>query len=663
MRFKALFLILPVLSIISCVATAQGEIKNLLVLENKYIKVFISSGLEETGRFAVDVALGDPLRADDDGKPLIYGHPKPWTSFTTIRINGQNYVFGRPTKKPAGAGLPGGELIAGPVLDGNRLLTQCQYGQVLVDQVLDIARSPSTGAPDTARIIYRFTNQGTEPVEVGVRTLIDTMLGSNDGAPFRIGEMEVTSDLSLSKGQYPDFWQAFDSLTNPSVIAQGSLKGDGITQPDRIIYTNWGKPASKPWDFPLEPGRDFMRLGEDELDSAVVMYWDPRKLGPGEQFEVVIYYGLGGISFAPGNTFLGISAPAEVQYNIGVPRSYSLILYLEHRGEAKAKNIKVKLSLPKGLETAKGSKAEIYLDELSPGITKQFAWEIKPNGAFQGNTTFEIKVTGDGLESNQVKRGIKIIGPPLLEMTMTPPELKIVDHNLEPNPIILPVKIKNVGQSTAYGMKAAIRPETGIKLADGERNEKYLSELAPDGEVIVNWQVNPLAGAEKGEFKVAISGDNIKGITFPNEFSIPALGVKAGFRDPGLLNPSQVLNCDFYAFNLIKAKKFTLNIKYNPSQLRLIYVSRGTFLVEDGDLAYWSSGQINNDTGRADLIYGIRNTPYTGEETVLARLNFLVIGTGTGKIEVDNLTIIDSEEREIPFELSNLEYKIGEDGK
>ncbi len=662
MKFKALIIISAALLFLSCIVAAEGEVENLLVLENKYIKIFINSGAEDTGRFAVDVASGDPLRADDDGKPLIYGHPKPWTSYTTIRINGHNYIFGRATKRRAGSGVPGGELISGPVLKDNQLSTQCQYGQVLADQILDITRSPSTGALDTARIIYRFTNQGSDPVEIGVRTLMDTMLGSNDGAPFRIGETEITSDLSLNKNQYPDFWQAFDSLEKPSVIAQGSLKGEGITQPDQIIFTNWGKPAAKPWDFSLEPGRDFIRLGEDELDSAVVMYWNPRKLGPGEQFEIVTYYGLGGISFAPGNTFLGISAPAEVQYNIGESRNYSVILYLEHHGEAKAKNIKVKLSLPQGLETAKG-KSEIRLEELSPGITKQFVWEIKPNGAFQGDTAFEINVTGDGLESNKVKRGIKIIGPPLLEVAATFPELKIINNRLEPNPIVLPVKIKNVGQSTAYGMKAVFNPGNGIQLASGERKEKYLSELAPNSEVTVNWQIEPITGAAKGEYKVIISGANTKQMTFPGGFLIPVPTVKVGFTDPGTLRPGQVFNCDLYALNLMGAKKFSVDVKYNPEQLRLVYISRGTFLVEDGDLAYWSSGQMDNAAGVVKQIYGIRETPFNGEETVLARLNFLVIGNGTGRIEAENLVMINSDEAEIAFGLNKVEYQIEGDGK
>ncbi len=661
-NFKAIIIILSLLLYFCYHVAAGNEVTDLLMLENKYIKVFINSGPEETGRFAVDVAEGDPLRADDDRKPLIYGHPKPWTSYTTIRINGQNYVFGRATKKSSGAGIPGGEIIFGPALNGNQLLTQCQYGQIMADQILDIARSPSTGAPDTARIIYRFTNQGSEPVEIGVRTLLDTMLGTNDGAPFRIGETEIISDLSLNKDQYPDFWQAFDSLSKPSVIAQGSLKGEGITQPDKVIFTNWGKPAAKPWDFQLEPGRDFTRLGEDELDSAVAMYWNPRKLNPGEEYEVVIYYGLGGISFAPGNTFLGISAPAEVQYNIGSSRNYSVILYLEHRGEAKAKNVKVKLSLPKGLETTTG-KPEIHLNELTPGITKQFVWEIKPNGSFQGNTAFEIKVIGDGLESNQVKRDIKIIGPPLLEVTTIYPELKIVNHRLEPNPFVLPVKIKNVGQAKAYGIKALFNPGAGIQLASGERIEKYLAELAPNSEATVNWQISPLEGATKGDFQVAISGSNIKQLTFSGEFLVPALAVKIGFTNPGTLRPGQVFNCDLYALNLMGAKKFTLDVKYNPEQLRLVYISRGTFLVEGQDLAYWSNGQIDHGSGQAKLIYGIRDTAFNGDETVLARLNFVVIGGGTGQIEAENLVIIDSGEGQIQFELDSIEYKIEGDGK
>ena len=35
----------------------------------------------------------------DDNQLLIYGRPTPWTSYTTIKIDGKNYIFGGPSKK------------------------------------------------------------------------------------------------------------------------------------------------------------------------------------------------------------------------------------------------------------------------------------------------------------------------------------------------------------------------------------------------------------------------------------------------------------------------------------------------------------------------------------------------------------------------------------
>jgi len=425
---------------------------DLLSLENKYIKVFINNSGEETGRFAVDVTGGDPARSDDDNKPLIYGHPKPWTSFTTLRIAGINYVFGKASNKRSGNGLAGGAIIEPPQIADDRLTMKCKYGAVEVEQLLDIARSPSTGALDTARIRYVIRNTGDASVEVGLRTLLDTMVGDNDGAPFRIGAKAVTTDYSVTDKESPDFWQAFDSLAKPAVIAQGTLKGGDVTTPDRLIFTNWGKAADNPWDIPIEAGADFTRLGEDELDSAVAMYWNPRILKPGEQSGITVYYGLGGITFATGKTFLGITAPAEVQYSINGTRSYTVMMYLEHRGEAKAENVKINLVLPKGLECSSG-KTVITLPELIPGVTKQFSWEIKPNGLAQGDTSFQIKVGGEHLESNLVTRKIKIVGPPELSTAIDLPILKVMDNHWSPNPAELTVKIKNTGESATSDLK------------------------------------------------------------------------------------------------------------------------------------------------------------------------------------------------------------------
>ncbi len=631
----------------------------LLSLENKYIKIYINNSTEETGRFAVDVTKGDPNRPDDDGKPLIYGHPKPWTSFTTIRINGRNFVFGKATTKRSGASVSGGIIVEPPALAANQLTMKCRYDSVNVSQILDLARSPSTGALDTARIKYIVRNEGSTPVDVGVRMLLDTMVGDNDGAPFRSGDKEITYEDSSEGKDAPDFWQAFDSLAKPAVIAQGTLRGGDITTPDQIIYTNWGKAADSPWDFSLQPGTSFLRMGEDEFDSAVVMYWMPRKINPGEVFEIIAYFGLGGVTFSPGKTFLGISAPAEVRYNSTNPANFSIVMYMEHRGEAKAKNARINLILPEGLECVSGS-PQIHLPELMPGVMRQFSWEIKPNGLYQGNTAFQIKVTGEGLEANQVSRKIRIIGPPVLKATLAVPALKVVANRFDPYPVPVTIHLKNLGETETSSLKAVFSGESGVQLVEGEPAEKFTANLAGGDQTKLTWQLEPIGGFKTGKFKITISCDGVAPLVIPGELVIPALPTKLVFSIPEKLELKQIFTLDLLAYNLKDIQQFDLNIKYNSQQLKLIHVSRGTFLVEGNTLSQWWSGSIDNYTGLVKDIRGIRIQPFSDEKTVLLSLNFRVIGTGAGQVEVNNLKITDSHGNQIPCSLAPAVYQIEE---
>ncbi|MGI6559224.1 MAG: hypothetical protein ACOX20_09935 [Limnochordia bacterium] len=82
-----------------------------------------------------------------------------------------------------------------------------------------------------------------------MRVVLDTMLGANDGAPFRVEEAEVLTDRLYRAAQMPAFWQAFDSLSDPRVMAQGTLKGGDVTVPDLAFFTNWGSLADSPVGF------------------------------------------------------------------------------------------------------------------------------------------------------------------------------------------------------------------------------------------------------------------------------------------------------------------------------------------------------------------------------------------------------------------------------
>lgn len=662
MRLKySLWLLIMMLLLLT--GTVFGETDGLLSISNKYIRIFINNSAEETGRFAIDVATGDPNRTDDDQKPLIYGHPKPWTSFTTLRINDQNYVFGKATGKRPGKKLPGGEIITPPQANENQITMKCQYGAVTAEQVLELTKSPTTGAMDTARIKYVLHNTGSVPAKIGLRTVFDTLVGDNDGAPFRVGKNEITTETALDQKELPDFWQAFDSLNKPSVIAQGTLKGGDVTTPDRLIFTNWGKAADNPWDISVDPGATFIRAGEDELDSAVVMLWSPQEIPAGGTRIITMYYGLGGVTFAPGNTFLGISAPADVQYLGTETRSYTIVMYMEHRGEAKAKDVTVNLDLPAGLALVSGE-AQVKLAELDPGVTKQVAWEIKPDGLYAGDTSFQIRVGGEGLEANKVIRKINIAGLVSLGGTLSMPKLKVVANEWEPDPLPVKLKLRNLDALMACDLKAVFNAGSGLELAPGELVDKVLFDLDSAKETSVTWMVKPQPQTEKGSFKITVTGANTVPLEIPGEIAFPNLVPNLTFSDSGPLKTGQIFYLDLEAYNLAEVQEFSLDLQYDPTKLRLVYISRGTFGVEaDGQLSSWSSGKLCATEGKVALISGKRNSPINWARTTMARLNFVATGSGETTVNLTNIVLKDAKGNSVSYQFTPIKYQITEEKK
>ena len=104
----------------------------------------------------------------------------------------------------------------------------------------------------------------------------------------------------------------------------------------------------------------------------------------------------------------------------------------------------------------------------------------------------------------------------------------------------------------------------------------------------------------------------------------------------------------------------SFDLKYDPSQLSLVYTSRGTFFVENEQLSQWSGGQDEGQTGIVKHIYGIRSQAFNGPKTVLARFNFIILGKGSGEIKIENLKILDSKGQELPCEYTPKKYQIEE---
>ena len=176
-----------------------------VVISNDYIAVAVNNSNDATGRFGVKVTGGDPYRIGDEEQPLIYGFEKPWTSYTTVRIDGADYIFGGQTKKRSGVkGL--WRTVTPPTInpETKAIFTTYRFGAREVTQEISIVESTTTGLSDTAKIKYSVVNKSELPHEIGIRAVIDTMLGQNDGAPFRIAETSILTDTVFKRKSCPN---------------------------------------------------------------------------------------------------------------------------------------------------------------------------------------------------------------------------------------------------------------------------------------------------------------------------------------------------------------------------------------------------------------------------------------------------------------------------
>lgn len=637
-------------------ATIEGNVGNNVIVANEYIAIIVNGGKENTGRFSINTTGGDPDRIGDENKPLVYGMADPWTSYTTVQVDGGHYVFGGPTQTSAGRQGPFGSIVSGPALvDGSMIRTVCDCGPIEAEQMLSFTRSSTTGLQDTARIAYRLTNNDTVSHSVGMRLMLDTMLGANDGAPFRVKEQAVTVDTLFTKGEIPDFWQAFDSLADPRVMSQGTLKGPGVTIPDRVYFTNWGVLAESIWDFDFEVDRIFLRKGEFELDSAIAMFWDPVSLSPGESVTWVTYYGLGGITIAPGKLSLGVTSPAVVTQSPEGPTRFPVVAYLENSGEGEARDVRAVIQLPEGFRLAQGEEPVATLGNLAVGESVQIAWQVEVGERVRGAFSYQVRVEAANSEPNQVRRQVQIVTPARLEVELSgPPRLLIEDGALQPVPFAVRATITNVGEVDAPWVQAHWQAPLGLQLAPGETRVKLSGDIAPEQVSRVQWFVTPTdVASDSLPYSVKVES-GVTDIQVLNGFiSIPKLPqlVRIIGREPGatvaLGEPYKV---DIKGYNLKSISEIELLVQYPTELLRVV---GGQLGVEPGQALVpfvEATGetipmQVEIDSVQGIVRVKITQLPQLGTTRLtgnLCAIRFLAVNVGSGVIQLRSARLTTS---------------------
>ncbi|MBI2805198.1 MAG: hypothetical protein HYX68_09500 [Planctomycetes bacterium] len=151
---------------------------------------------------------------------------------------------------------------------------------------------------------YTIVNGDGKIHRVGLRTLLDTCIGQNDGVPFTIpGETDlVSTSRDFRDTQVPHFVQVLEKpdLKDPGTVVHLNMRlADRLEVPSRFSLTRYPVSVSanradlNRWDVPI------VDIGDD---SCVVMYWRERAMKPNEVREVAYSYGLGNLSLSAPET-------------------------------------------------------------------------------------------------------------------------------------------------------------------------------------------------------------------------------------------------------------------------------------------------------------------------------------------------------------------------
>src|SRR5262249_24743860 len=146
------------------------------------------------------------------------------TNNTCLRIDGAERLFGSEPGHWQETEVKGWQDDQGRRHDGVKSVWGWGEKPVVVTQFVEIVPGEQLGITDTCLVRYLIENHDTAAHEAGLRFLLDTYIGANDGVPFTIPGASGLCDDKMefnAPEQVPDFIQALENedLAKPGTVA------------------------------------------------------------------------------------------------------------------------------------------------------------------------------------------------------------------------------------------------------------------------------------------------------------------------------------------------------------------------------------------------------------------------------------------------------------
>jgi len=256
----------------------------------------------KTGGFSIETAEGHPQKALDNDIPLLYKEDKTrsnGTSFTSVRIDGKDYVFGQ----DYGFFGMASELKTPVVSEEGRLITiEWTIHDITIIKRVALGTDVNSDITGNTGISYEVKNNSGEAHDVGIRLLLDTALGNSIDAPYVVVDEAITPtfvETEFTGEDVPAQIRNVDSLSNPKVMSYLITKGwEGGIEPNKIIVGHWANMANTRYDYVPDEYCDFTNYSNlhKEPDAATAVYWEKQALAAGESFKGETLYGVGNFS-------------------------------------------------------------------------------------------------------------------------------------------------------------------------------------------------------------------------------------------------------------------------------------------------------------------------------------------------------------------------------
>jgi hypothetical protein len=352
---------------------------------------------DSTGSFAIGASPDSTGNATPNSWNLSYRWPDASsTSYTTIRIDGADYVYG----------VSGNQREAPTKINARTNRSSWQIGDIEVTQTLQIGSNSQTGQKDAAIIAYTLRNTGGSPRSVGTRVMIDTEINQSDGFPFRVpGSGIISNETEFTGTLVPDTVLAAATPTTDKYVTASVLKSGGATAPDRLVLASWSNLSLNSYDYTVDPA---VSLTDD---SAYALYWNPKPLGSGESRTFVTLYGIGQATVNPAAPLaLSVRGPAALgrTWNDYTPNPFDITATISNTGTSSTAGTQLSLNLPAGLQLVSGSATQT-IGNLAAGKEQQVSWRVRaPLQHTRATLSYSVAASATGVAAKTVSRSITL---------------------------------------------------------------------------------------------------------------------------------------------------------------------------------------------------------------------------------------------------------------